>query len=228
MSWLGNFAGNIAGNLIGGLIGNSNASKQMDKQADINRDMYQHRYQWASEDLKAANLNPIIAAQGGYGASSASVGVLGGSNTLAADVNSSRRLDDVDKKLADSQVLNLIAQRDNINQDTNYKRSQTYLTNSQGQFYELNMPNLIELSKLNNLNAAKQGALLDAQTLRQNAGIILDLASAEAANSAAARNNIETQLGQLDVDFFNSLGGGKGSADIVSKGVGALLRAFGK
>lgn len=227
MSWLGNFAGNVAGNFLGGLIGNANASSQMDKQAAINERMYRNRYQWSSEDLKAANLNPIIAAQGGYGASSASVGILGGSNTLAADVNSAGKLS-LDKKLADSQVLNMIAQRDNINQDTNFKRSQTSLTNSQGQFYELNMPNLIELSKLTNINAAKQGALLDAQTLRQNAGIILDMASAEAANSAAARNNIETQLGQLDVDFFNSLGGGKGSADIVSKGAAALLRAFGK
>ena len=225
MSWLGNFAGNIAGNLIGGLIGNSNASSQMNKQADINRDMYQHRYQWAVEDLKAANLNPIIAAQGGFGASAASVGVLGGSNTLAADVNSSRRLDEVDKKLADSQVLNNIAQRDNINQDTDLKQNLSKNAGIQGQLAELTLPTALEKAKQDTINSAKQGQLLDAQTLRQISGTALDAASAEAANSAASMNYTKQQLDQLDLDFLENLGG-KESSDLMGKLLGGLVRLY--
>lgn len=226
MSWLGSFAGGIVSDLVGGAISNHYAGKQMDKQAQINENMYKHRYQWAAEDLKAANLNPIIAAQGGFGASSASVGVVGGgSGNIGSYVNSARKIDEVDKKLADSQILNNIATRDNIGQDTDLKRSQTAINNTAGQLAEQTYEYRLAQAKQENINTAKQGALLDAQTLRQISGTALDAASAEAANSAASMNYTKQQLDQLDLDFLENLGG-KQSSDMMGKLVGGLVRMY--
>ena len=226
MSWLGSFGGSIAGDIASGFIDNYFAGKQMDKQAAINRDMYQHRYQWAADDLKAANLNPIIAAQGGYGASSANVGILGGTHSdVAGNTNSARKIDEVDKKLADSQVLNNIAQRDNINQDTDLKQNLSKNAGIQGQLAELTLPTMLEKAKQDTINSAKQGALLDAQTLRQISGTALDAASAEAANSAASMNYTKQQLDQLDLDFLENLGG-KQSSDMMGKLLGGLVRMY--
>lgn len=42
------------------------ANRGMDRQAVINEDMYRHRYRWTMDDMKAAGLNPIMAASSGF------------------------------------------------------------------------------------------------------------------------------------------------------------------
>ena len=140
-------------------------------------------------------------------------------------MNSSKRIDEVDKRLADSQVLNNIAQRDNINQDTDLKRNMTQNVGLQGQLAEQTYEISLEKAKQENINTAKQGALLDAQTLRQISGTALDAASAEAANSAAAMNYTKQQLDQMDLDFLSNFGG-KESSDMMSKLIGGLVRVY--
>ena len=95
----------------------------------------------------------------------------------------------------------------------------------QGQLAELTLPTMLEKAKQDTVNSAKQGALLDAQTLRQISGIALDAASAEAANSAAAVNYTKQELDQMDVDFLSNFGG-KESSDMLSKSIGALVRMY--
>ena len=66
MSWETG-AGIVAGSVLGGLFGRSNAKSSYAFQ----REFAQNRRQWEVEDLKAAGLNPILAA-GGSGASAPS------------------------------------------------------------------------------------------------------------------------------------------------------------
>lgn len=75
MDWSG-IIGNVGGALVGGLFGQSSASQQFERQKELMAlqhqyqvDDYRHRYQWSTEDMKAAGLNPILAATNGIGGS---------------------------------------------------------------------------------------------------------------------------------------------------------------
>lgn len=95
MSWLSNTLGNIAGSVLGGL-GSSEVQSRYNEEAirlqnELNVDNYQHRYQWAVDDMRAAGLNPILAATNGIGGSisGASAGTIGMSD-IGANMNSAR------------------------------------------------------------------------------------------------------------------------------------------
>lgn len=73
MDWSG-IIGNVGGALVGGLFGQSSASQQFERQKELMALQhqyqvhdYRHRYQWSTEDMKAAGLNPILAATQGIG-----------------------------------------------------------------------------------------------------------------------------------------------------------------
>lgn len=75
MDWSG-IVGNIGGAVLGGLFGRSSAESQMAHQKELmalqhkyNVEDYQHRYQWASQDMRAAGLNPVLAATNGIAGS---------------------------------------------------------------------------------------------------------------------------------------------------------------
>lgn len=81
MGLLGNLGlGSLFGaadKLVGGAIDSHYNKKLMDYQAKIQEELYKHRYQWASEDLKKAGLNPILAATSGIGGSISGVSSAG-------------------------------------------------------------------------------------------------------------------------------------------------------
>ena len=71
LGWLGGALGAV-GSVVSGLFGQKSADKANEAQAALaqqqhewNVEDYQHRYQWAANDLRAAGLNPILAATNG-------------------------------------------------------------------------------------------------------------------------------------------------------------------
>lgn len=75
MDWSG-IIGGIGGSIVSGLFGKSNAAEQYDRQKELMAlqhqyqvEDYQHRYQWSTEDMRKAGLNPILAATNGIGGS---------------------------------------------------------------------------------------------------------------------------------------------------------------
>lgn len=75
MDWTGAI-GSIGGALVGGLFGQSSASQQFARQKELMElqhqyqvEDYKHRYQWSTADMRAAGLNPILAATNGIGGS---------------------------------------------------------------------------------------------------------------------------------------------------------------
>lgn len=72
LGWLGS----IGGSLVSGLFGMKSASDansaqqaMSEQQHKWNVEDYQHRYQWSAQDMRAAGLNPILAATNGIGGS---------------------------------------------------------------------------------------------------------------------------------------------------------------
>lgn len=91
MGLLGNLGlGSLFGaadKFVGGAIDHYYNKKNMDYQAKIQEQQYRQRYQWATEDMKKAGLNPILAATSGIGGSISGVssaGSFGGDVSNAA------------------------------------------------------------------------------------------------------------------------------------------------
>lgn len=79
MDWA-SIGGAIGGSIISGLFGQSSAKSQFDRQLELMErqhqlqvDDYQHRYQWSTQDMRKAGLNPILAATSGIGGNIAGV-----------------------------------------------------------------------------------------------------------------------------------------------------------
>lgn len=104
--------------LIGGAMQNSAASAAADKQMAFQKESAQHSYQWATDDMKKAGINPILAyKQGGSGTLSGSsytpvnvgaAAVQGASQATSSAVAASRN---------NAEIANIMA-------DTNLKSSQ--------------------------------------------------------------------------------------------------------
>lgn len=60
MSWLSNTLGSIAGSVLGSAVQNHYNSAGAAQQNEWNVENYKHRYQWATEDMRAAGLNLFL------------------------------------------------------------------------------------------------------------------------------------------------------------------------
>lgn len=124
------------GSLFGGKGGSSKAMKRADA---INVANYKHRYQWATQDLRKAGLNPILAVSGGGGLAGSS-----GPNTSGMpqiDTESSLTSARAAKNLSDAQIRN-------IHEDTKLKEAQKELTQNQTSKVSVEKWNISEDTRL--------------------------------------------------------------------------------
>lgn len=167
MSWLKDFAGGAASSLTNGLISFGANKLSTDHANALNVKNYAQRYQLAVQDMKAAGLNPILAATSGIGGNihgvsgfSASVPSIGSeSNAFSSGALSRKQAANADA-LARSTIASnassarkLDADAAAVNQMTNFNREYfPYELAARGQTVE---------------NARRQGELLKAQEAGQ-------------------------------------------------------------
>ena len=125
MSWLSDTLGSVAGSVLGSAVQNHYNSANAAQANAWNVENYKHRYQWAVDDMRAAGLNPILAATNGIGgsiagASAASVGM----SDIGSTMNSARAASAAERQaknvehLATSQIDRNVAEADYFRQNT--------------------------------------------------------------------------------------------------------------
>ena len=249
MSWLTDTVGSIAGSIFGSATQGHYNSAASAQQNEWNVENYKHRYQWAMEDMRTAGLNPILAATNGIGgsiagASAASIGMpdIAGNISSARGVSASSKQAKVAEHLSTSQIEKNIAdakssaanaglatanttnaglQNKILQNDVDFK-TKTFDQRVQFEFDRMK-------AEIDNLH--KLGQMYDANSLNATA-------SALRANSAAAFDNVQTELAGYERDFYKSLGDlgadakvmgpaiGKGVAGAIGKGIGFLRKRY--
>lgn len=249
MSWLSDVGGSIAGSIFGSAVQGHYNSAAAAQQNAWNVENYKHRYQWAMEDMRNAGLNPILAATNGIGgsiagASAASIGMpdIAGNISSARGVSASSKQAKVAENLSTSQIEKNIAdakassanaglatanttnaglQNKILQNDVDFK-TKTFDQRVQFEFDRMK-------AEIDNLH--KLGQMYDANSLNATA-------SALRANSAAAFDNVQTELAGYERDFYKSLGDlgsdakvmgpaiGKGVAGAIGKGIGFLRKRY--
>lgn len=249
MSWLTDTVGSIAGSIFGSATQGHYNSAASAQQNEWNVENYKHRYQWAMEDMRNAGLNPILAATNGIGgsiagASAASIGMpdIAGNISSARGVSASSKQAKVAEHLSTSQIEKNIAdakssaanaglatanttnaglQNKILQNDVDFK-TKTFDQRVQFEFDRMK-------AEIDNLH--KLGQMYDANSLNATA-------SALRANSAAAFDNVQTELAGYERDFYKSLGDlgadakvmgpaiGKGVAGAIGKGIGFLRKRY--
>lgn len=232
MSWLSNTLGNIAGSVLGGL-GSSEIQSQYNEKAirlqnDLNVENYKHRYQWAVDDMRAAGLNPILAATNGIGGSisGASAGTIGMSD-IGANINSARSSSAAERQaknaehLAISQIDKNVAEADSTRQathgivlDNGLKANNLNLAE---QTYERRLGYELQRMDQELQNLRLQGSYL-------SSGILSNIASANQSNSAAAYSYENSRLSRQEADFYDSLGVGNSGLGHILRGIGYLFK----
>lgn len=249
MSWLSDAVGSVAGSIFGSAVQGHYNSAASAQQNAWNVENYKQRYQWAMEDMRNAGLNPILAATNGVGgsiagASAASIGMpdVAGNLSSARGVSASSKQAKVAENLSTSQIEKNIAdakassanaglatanttnaglQNKILQNDVDFK-TKTFDQRVQFEFDRMK-------AEIDNLH--KLGQMYDANSLNATA-------SALRANSAAAFDNVQTELAGYERDFYKSLGDfgadakvmgpaiGKGVAGAIGKGIGFLRKRY--
>lgn len=232
MSWLSNTLGSIAGSVLGGL-GSSKIQSHYNEEAirlqnDLNVDNYKHRYQWAVDDMRAAGLNPILAATNGIGGSisGASAGTIGMSD-IGANMNSARSSSAAERQaknaehLAVSQIEKNVAEADSTRQathgivlDNGLKANNLNLAE---QTYEKRLGYELQRMDQELQNLRLQGSYL-------SSGILSNIASANQSNSAAAYSAQNARLSRQEADFYDSLGVGNSGLGHILRGIGYIFK----
>ncbi len=172
MGLLGNLGlGSIFGavdKFIGGSIDNHFAKDKMDYQAKIQEQQYRQRYQWTTEDMKKAGLNPILAATSGLGGSisgvSSAAGVSGDVGSTAVGAANSAAANKA-AKTGEAVGKSTIA----LNASSAAKYAADADAIRQGiEFNRVYFPYEQELKKQTVENAKKQGELLQKQADAQD------------------------------------------------------------
>ena len=228
MSWLSNTLGSVAGSVLGSAVQNHYNSANAAQANEWNVENYKHRYQWAVEDMRAAGLNPILAATNGIGgsisgASAASVGMsdIGSTMNSARAASAAERQAKNAENLATSQIEKNVAEADSTRQAThgividNGIKANTL--NLAEQTYEKRLGYELQRMDQELQNLRLQGSYL-------SSGIISNLASANQSNSAAAFSAQNTRLSKQEADFYDSLGVGNSGIGHILRGIGYLFK----
>ena len=228
MSWLSNTLGSVAGSVLGMATQNHYNSANAAQANAWNVDNYKHRYQWAVDDMRAAGLNPILAATNGIGgsisgASAASVGMsdIGSTMNSARSASAAERQAKNAEHVAISQIDKNVAEADSIRQATHG----IVIDNG----IKANNLNLAEQTYMKRLGYELQRMDQELQNLRLqgsylSSGILSNIASANQSNSAAAFSAQNARLSRQEADFYDSLGVGNSGLGHILRGVGYLLK----
>lgn len=249
MSWLSDVGGSIAGSIFGSAVQGHYNSAAAAQQNAWNVENYKHRYQWAMEDMRNAGLNPILAATNGIGgsiagASAASIGMpdIAGNISSARGVSASSKQAKVAEHLSTSQIEKNIADAKSSAANAGLATANTANAGLQNKILQndadfktktLNQRVQFEFDRMKAEidNLHKLGQMYDANSLNATA-------SALRANSAAAFDNVQTELAGYERDFYKSLGDlgadakvmgpaiGKGVAGVIGKGIGFLKKRY--
>lgn len=228
MSWLSDTLGSVAGSVLGSAVQNHYNSANAAQANSLNVENYKHRYQWAVDDMRAAGLNPILAATNGIGgsiagASAASVGMsdIGSTMSSARSASAAERQAKNVEHLATSQIDRNVAEADYYRQNTHgvvidngIKANNLNLLE---QTYEKRLGYELEKMNLELENLRLQGSYL-------SSGVLNNIASANRANSAAAFDNIQTEMAGMERDFYKNLESLTGAPRSVASGVGSAVK----
>ena len=228
MSWLSNTLGSVAGSVLGSAVQNHYNSANAAQANAWNVENYKHRYQWAVDDMRAAGLNPILAATNGIGgsiagASAASVGM----SDIGSTMNSARAAGAAERQaknaehLAISQIDKNVAEADSTRQathgivlDNGIKANNLNLAE---QTYEKRLGYELQRMDQELQNLRLQGSYL-------SSGVLSNLASANQSNSAASFATQNARLSKQEADFYDSLGGSNSGIGHILRGIGYLMK----
>ena len=228
MSWLSNTLGSVAGSVFGSAVQNHYNSANAAQANAWNVENYKHRYQWAVDDMRAAGLNPILAATNGIGgsisgASAASVGM----SDIGSTMNSARAASAAERQaknaehLAISQIDKNVAEADSTRQathgivlDNGIKANNLNLAE---QTYEKRLGYELQRMDQEIQNLRLQGSYL-------SSGVLSNLASANQSNSAASFASQNARLSKQEADFYDSLGVGNSGLGHILRGIGYLIK----
>lgn len=228
MSWLSNTLGSVAGSVLGSAVQNHYNSANAAQANAWNVENYKHRYQWAVDDMRAAGLNPILAATNGIGgsisgASAASVGM----SDIGSTMNSARAAGAAERQaknaehLAISQIDKNVAEADSTRQATHG----IVLDNG----IKANNLNLAEQTYEKRLGYELQRMDQELENLRLQgsylySGILSNIASANQSNSAASFAVQNARLSKQEADFYDSLGVGNSGLGHILRGIGYIFK----
>lgn len=228
MSWLSDTLGSVAGSLFGSSVQNHYNSANAERANEWNTENYKHRYQWAVEDMRAAGLNPILAATNGIGgsisgASAASVGMsdIGSTMNSARSASAAERQAKNAEHLAVSQIDKNSAEADSVRQSTHGIVLQNGIyaneLNFREQTYEKRLGYELEKMRLELENMRLQGSYLQS-------GVISNIAAAGRANSASAFDQMQTEMLGMEKDFYKDIQDKIGGTTSLYKGVGSTVK----
>ena len=228
MSWLSDTLGSVAGSVLGSAVQNHYNSANAAQANAWNVENYKHRYQWAVDDMRAAGLNPILAATNGIGgsisgASAASVGMsdIGSTMNSARSASAAERQAKNVEHLASSQIDRNVAEADYFRQNTHG----VVLDNG----IKANNLNLLEQTYEKCLGYELQKMDQELQNLRLqgsylSSGVLSNIASANQSNSAASFASQNARLSKQEADFYDSLGVGNSGLGHILRGIGYIFK----
>jgi hypothetical protein len=228
MSWLSDTLGSVAGSVLGSAVQNHYNSANAAQANAWNVENYKHRYQWAVDDMRAAGLNPILAATNGIGgsisgASAASVGMsdIGSTMNSARSASAAERQAKNAEHLAWSQIDKNAAEADSVRQRTHGIVLENGILandlNLREQTYEKRLGYELQRMDQELQNLRLQGSYL-------SSGVLSNLASANQSNSAASFASQNARLSKQEADFYDSLGVGNSGLGHILRGIGYLFK----
>lgn len=228
MSWLSNTLGSIAGSVLGSAVQNHYNSANAAQANAWNVENYKHRYQWAVDDMRAAGLNPILAATNGIGgsisgASAASVGM----SDIGSTMNSARAAGAAERQAKNAEHLAVSMIDKNVAEADSTRQATHGIVLDNG--LKANNLNLAEQTYEKRLGYELQRMDQELQNLRLqgsylSSGILSNIASANQSNSAASFASQNARLSRQEADFYDSLGVGNSGLGHILRGIGYLFK----